>query len=238
MLECIHRLALPLDRVITVDEWATDTMRAVLPDVVEFQFKADIEIKRRYGYTVEHIRSPHTFENLFYMEMSRYSKRAGQRRGWPFQRGCWVNSFLKVEPFRKAITRQDVQYIGIASNESERIQHHSKQTNRRVVAMPLVQAGWTEQDCMEWCRSIDMLSPIYTTFSRDGCWFCCNQPVERMRWLRKKYPELWQMMLKWDSDSPVRFKSQYTVLMLEKRFTSEDAGQCPIGKSFKWAMLK
>lgn len=31
MLEVIHRLGLPLDRIITVDEWATDNLRAVLP---------------------------------------------------------------------------------------------------------------------------------------------------------------------------------------------------------------
>lgn len=227
-----------IDRVITVDEWATDTIRAVLPDVAEFQVKADVEIKRRYGYAVEHIRSPHTFESLFYMKMSRHSKRAGQTRGWPFQRGCWANSFLKMEPFRKAIMRQDVQYIGIASDETKRIQHHSKQTNRRIVEMPLVQAGWTEQDCMKWGVGIGLLSPVYTTFARDGCWFCCNQPVERVRWLRKKHPELWKLMLQWDKDSPVQFKAHYSVNMLEERFRLEEQNLCPIGKGFRWERMR
>ena len=66
MLEVIHRLGLPLDRVVTVDEWATDTLQALLPEVVEFQHKADVKIYDRYGIAVEHVRSPHTFESLFY----------------------------------------------------------------------------------------------------------------------------------------------------------------------------
>ena len=237
MLEVIHRRSLPLDRIITVDEWATDTVRAVLPEVMQFQRRADAEIVKRYGREVEHVRSPHTFESLFYSEMTDHSKRAGQLRGWPFQRGCWANSFLKIEPFRKAVGRHDVQYIGIAANEVARIAHHARPSSRRMKAMPLVDAGWTESDCMAWCRTAGLLSPVYTSFARDGCWFCCNQPVDRLRWLRRKYPELWQMMLRWDSDSPVQFKAHYSVSMLEMRFRAEDVGSVPLGCGFKWDMI-
>ena len=138
MLEVIHRLGLPLDRVVTVDEWATDTLQALLPEVVEFQHKADVKIYDRYGIAVEHVRSPHTFESLFYGIMSDRSNRAGEIRGWPFQRGCWANSFLKIEPFRKAIGRGDGQYIGIAANETLRIKHHFNVSKKRTVKMPLV----------------------------------------------------------------------------------------------------
>ena len=237
MLEVIHRRSLPLDRIITVDEWATDTVRAVLPEVMQFQRQADAEIVKRYGREVEHVRSPHTFESLFYSAMTDHSKRAGQLRGWPFQRGCWANSFLKIEPFRKAVGRHDVQYIGIAANEVARIAHHARPSSRRMKAMPLVDAGWTESDCMAWCQTAGLLSPVYTSFARDGCWFCCNQPVDRLRWLRRKYPELWQMMLRWDSDSPVQFKAHYSVSMLEMRFRAEDVGSVPLGCGFKWDMI-
>ena len=44
MLEVIHRLGLPLDRIITVEEWATDNLRAVLPEIVKFEESADAEI--------------------------------------------------------------------------------------------------------------------------------------------------------------------------------------------------
>ena len=118
MLEVIRQKGPPLDRIITVDEWATDTVRATLPEAVAFERRADAEIMRRYGLPVEHVRSAHTFESLFYSSMSRRSKRAGQIRR------CWANSFLKIEPFRKAIGQRDVQYIGIAANEVGRIANH------------------------------------------------------------------------------------------------------------------
>ena len=188
MLEVIHRLGLPLDRIITVEEWATDNLRAVLPEIVKFEESANAEIFKRYGKRVEHVRSSHTFESLFYASMSGESKRAGQLRGWPYRRGCWANSFLKIEPFRKAIGKDDVKYIGIAADEPERIAHHRL---RARVEMPLVQAGWTEAACREWCKENNLLSPVYTSFARGGCWFCCNQPVEYMRWMRREHPELW-----------------------------------------------
>lgn len=55
MLEAIKILGLPLDRIITVDIWATDTIRGELPPMVEFKEKADAYILNRYGIKVEHL---------------------------------------------------------------------------------------------------------------------------------------------------------------------------------------
>ena len=54
-LEAIKLLGLPLDRIIHAEVWATDTIPADLPPMVEFKAKADAIIKERYGITVEHI---------------------------------------------------------------------------------------------------------------------------------------------------------------------------------------
>ena len=53
-LEAIRLLGYPLDRIITAEVWATDTISADLPPMVEFKEKADRIIKERYGITVEH----------------------------------------------------------------------------------------------------------------------------------------------------------------------------------------
>lgn len=45
----------PLDRIITADVWATDTIPADLPPMVEFKEKADRIIKERWGIEVEHV---------------------------------------------------------------------------------------------------------------------------------------------------------------------------------------
>lgn len=54
-LEAIKLLGLPLDRIIHAEVWATDTIPADLPPMVDFKKKADRIIKERYGIAVEHI---------------------------------------------------------------------------------------------------------------------------------------------------------------------------------------
>ena len=54
-LEAIKQLGYPLDRIIHAEIWATDTISADLPPMVEFKTYADRIIKERYGFDVEHI---------------------------------------------------------------------------------------------------------------------------------------------------------------------------------------
>lgn len=54
-LEACKLLGYPIDRIIHAEVWATDTIPADLPPMVEFKKKADEIIKARYGITVEHI---------------------------------------------------------------------------------------------------------------------------------------------------------------------------------------
>lgn len=124
-----------------------------------------------------------------------------------------------------------MQYLGIAADEPERIERNSKPGFK----LPLVEAGWTEQRCWEWCEENDLLSPIYTTATRGGCWFCHNQGVNQLRLLRKTYPEYWKILLKWDTDSPVCFKPDgHTVHDYDRRFQLEDDGVVPTDRTFRW----
>ena len=127
-----------------------------------------------------------------------------------------------------------VQYLGIAADEPERIARHTKPG----YALPLVAIGWDEAYCRKWCEENDLLSPIYTSAQRGGCWFCHNQGVDQLRLLRKNYPEYWSLMLKWDNDSPVTFKPDgHTVHDFDARFAAEDAGLIRTDVRFKWDMI-
>lgn len=53
-LEAIRVLGYPLDRIVHAEVWATDTISADLPPMVEFKRKADSLILKRYGINVEH----------------------------------------------------------------------------------------------------------------------------------------------------------------------------------------
>ena len=54
-LGAIEQLGLPLDRIVHAEVWATETIPADLPPMVEFKKKADAIIKERYGIEVEHV---------------------------------------------------------------------------------------------------------------------------------------------------------------------------------------
>ena len=59
----------------------------------------------------------------------------------------------------------------------------------------------------------------------------------QLRLLRKNYPDLWQKLLKWDTDSLVIFKTTATVHDFEARFALEDEGVLQPGDVFRWSML-
>lgn len=128
---------------------------------------------------------------------------------------------------------QNVQYIGIAADEPNRF-HNLTEAKKS----PLVEAGWDEAYCRQWCEENGLLSPIYTTATRGGCWFCHNQGVSQLRLLRRDYPDLWALMLKWDKDSPVTFHADgHTVHDFDRRFQLEDEGFIKPGERFRWDML-
>ena len=233
MLEVIKQHGLPLDRIIHMEIWATKGIPADLPEMMAFKKKADEIIKAKYGIEVEHITSPHTYEDFFYyVSHGKKSKYAGKIYGFPMQKGNWCNGRLKADILHR-IERNAITYIGIASDEPRRF-HNLSETKRS----PLVEFGWTEEMCREWCRQNDLLSPIYTTATRGGCWFCHNQGVDQLRILRKQHPELWEMLMKWDLDSPISFKANgITIHDFDKRFSMEEKGELP-NAPFRWKFIK
>ena len=233
-LAAIEQLGWPLDRIVHAEIWATDTIQADLPSMVEFKKKADSIIKARYGIQVEHIRSQWTYESYFYNKRGSKAKFAGTIYGFPMQQRNWCVGRLKTEIINKT-NKGVVSYLGIAIDESKRVDRHIAKENIR---LPLVEAGWTETMCRKWCEENDLLSPIYTTAARGGCWFCHNQSVGQLRLLRKNYPAYWDLLLKWDSDSPVCFKPNgRTVHDYDARFRYEEEGLVPCDKTFRWEML-
>ena len=160
-------------------------------------------------------------------------------------RGPWCNGELK-KPAVYAASRigavqsvsgdinNTVEYVGIAIDEPERLARIDGITKKS----PLAAIGWTEEDARRWCIENDLLSPIYKTTNRSGCWFCHNQTISQMRNLWKNYPDLWDILLKWDNDSPVIWKSNgRTVHDYDKRFRAEELDLVPSDRRFRWKMI-
>lgn len=130
--------------------------------------------------------------------------------------------------------RNIVEYLGIAADEPKRFGQLSERKRA-----PLVEFGIEEELCGLYCKYNGILSPSYETSCRDGCWMCHNQGVNQLRQLRKNYPNLWALLLRWDADSPVSFKPDgRTVHDYDWRFQLEDEGcLLPDDKTFRWKLL-
>lgn len=286
-IEAIRILGYPLDRIVHAEVWATDTIPADLPPMVEFKKYADRIIKQRYGIDVEHIYAVDkngeklTYEKMFYHKPVR-RKSGGGILGFATIRVPWCNSQLKLSaiqrisaykgklvqktqnylrgvatstdfrypytegigvrrskrkfstmPHSQGAITNTVRYLGIAADEPLRIERHKDKA-----VMPLVDIGWDEKFCRKWCEENRLLAPTYTDSLRGGCWFCHNQSVGQLRLLRKKYPEYWQLLLKWDNDSPVTFKPDgHTVHDFDKRFALEDEGIILPDAPWKWGYI-
>ena len=85
-LGAIAELGWQLDRIIHAEIWATETIPADLPPMVEFKDKADKIIKERYGITVEHVSAGITYEEIFYHYVKNKGKsiNSGHINGFPF----------------------------------------------------------------------------------------------------------------------------------------------------------
>ena len=246
-LGAIEKLGLPLDRIVHAEVWATQEISADLPPMVEFKEKADEIILKRYGIKVEHFCALEkngrkaTYEDYFYtLIQNPKNGNPAHIYGFPMQRAPWCNSRLKMEALgkaQKAIGNENqVSYLGIAADEPERIERHEKKEG---IMLPLVMAGWDEAYCRKWCKERDLLSPIYTSSARGGCWFCHNQGVDQLRLLRQNYPQLWDRLLQWDKDSPVKFKPDgREVRDYDERFRLEDEGIIDKDEPFYWRYLQ
>lgn len=122
-LEAIKLLGLPLDRIIHAEVWATDTIPADLPPMVDFKKKADKIIKERYGIAVEHIAAVErervlSYEDLFYREFET-GKRCGTIYGFPFKNGAWCNSRLKTRVLDR-LAKADIRETILSCSEQEK----------------------------------------------------------------------------------------------------------------------
>ena len=81
--------------------FATDTIPADLPPMVEFKKKADAIIKERWGIEVEHVSAMTTYDKTFYATHET-GKHVGMIYGFPMTRKPWCNDRLKMKAIKMA----------------------------------------------------------------------------------------------------------------------------------------
>lgn len=219
MLIKIKELGMPLDEVIYVDIRFDDEISGETPEMASFISKAEKILKEKFDITVTHLRGV-TFKEQFYTVKQR-GKHIGDNYGFPYTIGAWCNNRLKIVPITKYLKSQKedvIQYVGIAYDEPKRYERLNHDTH----IAPLYDLKITEAEAMEICKKHDLVSPIYKTSFRGGCWFCPKQRLSQLKWLYKEHNDLWNILKDMEKDSFNTFRPNYTLEQLEERFKNED----------------
>lgn len=158
----------------------------------------------KMGYPVIIIRDKEDYLSLFNYRIknSKIAERNGRKRGWLLGGMCAANDQLKMRPLReffKSVGEHE-QVVGIAFDEVKRLESLHAKKNRWSI---LEREGVIEADTYPLCRKYNLLSPIYDTRSRGGCWFCPNCEVKEYARLAKEYPHLWAELEKLSHDKEI-----------------------------------
>ena len=175
----------------------------------------------------------HRFDYLMYDKPITKGKREGEKGyGWPNMLSRWCTTFCKARVIDKYLaplkeTHTVIQYIGIAADEAKRTQKVAGVDMQLIKRYPLVDWGWTEKDCLNYCyaHGIDW-GGLYKHFNRMSCWLCPLQGLTSIRKLYHYYPEKWEQLKAMDDKAFNNWKVKYSVRDLEERFRKEDMQLC------------
>lgn len=185
------------------------------PEMYAYIRKIDKYIQDKYNKKIIWLEPKDSFYKWFYGTWTK-GKHKGIIRGFPRQS---VHGYccreLKVNPFNLIKVKLGVVALGIAYDERQRVQKDKQ------YVYPLIKWKWTEKDCINYLKKLDLINPLYNKFKRTGCWLCPKQPLSSLRILYKDYPLLWTKLKKLEADSPHGFRENNTLLELEKRFNFE-----------------
>ncbi len=176
-------------------------------------------VERYIGREIKRMKPGKSFEYyLFEHHTTRGQHQDDSGYGWarPFRR--WCTQLMKLDMLDGIDglypEKEIVHYVGIAADEKKRI---------RDKVYPLVGWGWTEADCLRYCKEKGFdWGGLYDIFHRVSCWCCPLKSLDELRKLRENFPELWQKLQEWDLKTWNDFRQDYSVRQLELRFSIED----------------
>jgi len=136
--------------------------------------------------------------------------------GFPDFRNRWCTA-LKREAIKRLLKTCDstIQFHGIAYDEKERCNNNKG----RDINYPLVEWGVTEKEALSYCyeKGFDW-GGLYEKFNRVSCWCCPLSRIGELRVLYNDFPELWSKLELMDKLSFRKFRNDYSIDDLNKKF--------------------
>ena len=182
----------PLDEVIYCEVMFDQGISGEIPEHRDFIYRTAIPRLEKWGIRVTVLRDPSTYVDNVAHLIRRGPKR-GMIRGFPLCGRCAIQRDCKARPINRYLRKQKgevVQYIGIASDEQERLVRLEGQK----ISL-LDKYGVDEAGAYALCRRAGLLSPIYEFADRNGCFFCPNAKLPELRHLRRYHLDLWARLL-------------------------------------------
>jgi hypothetical protein len=182
----------PLDECVYCEVMFDHETSGEVPEHRDFIYEKAIPYFEKHGIKTKVLRSDWTYIDHFTGVISR-GVRKGKIRGFPICGACSICrdcKLLPIKEYAKTLPEDTVQYLGIASDEQERL----FRLDSKKISL-LNKYGITQTAARELCKRHNLLSPIYEFAPRNGCFFCPNAKEPELRHLYDYHPELWQRML-------------------------------------------
>lgn len=187
----------PLDRVVFA-EVMFDNKRGIsgeIPEHIEWVYNTAIPKLEQMGVKVDVVRAEKDYVSFFHSAVG--GRHKGKIYGFPIGGMCVINRDCKMRPIKQYYRQFQghvVQYVGIAADEPKRLVRLENTKQISKVSL-LAKYGYTEEMAKEKCLEYGLLSPIYETSHRGGCWFCPNCKLNSFAEFKRNHPDMWQELL-------------------------------------------
>lgn len=177
-------------------------------------------IKRVENYTgikITFVYPNETFDYYFHnyrAKRGNYKEKIGL--SWPDFNNRWCTRY-KINAIKKHCNSlgKHIIYEGIALDE----QHRKKDGK----IYPLIDFEYTEAMALKYCydKGFDW-NGLYEMFSRVSCYRCPLKSIPELRMLHNFKPDLWKKMIQADENTWRKFRSDYSLKQLTKKFEGEN----------------
>lgn len=183
------------------------------------------QVENYIGREITRLQAPYDFEHYLAHHIKKTGKNKGKKGyGFPDHQNRWCTGELKKNVIRRHLKhyKHRTEYLGLAVDEERRI-HKTKSTSKVTYSFPLYDWNVTEAEALKYCyrKGFDW-GGLYLKFARVSCYLCPLQRIGELKIIYNEFPELWKNMKRLDQLSYRKFRKDYSINELEKKFKGED----------------